>query len=77
MCNIIFAQNLKELRSYLIKGEKSSVAAIQLMEKSEALFKQNKLPIYQGFYSVGQFSWPSTLPILLKNYPILMKEEKA
>ena len=45
MCNIIFAQNLKELRNYLIKGEKSSVAAIQLMEKSEALFKQNKLPI--------------------------------
>ncbi|ROI07379.1 hypothetical protein EGH90_06120 [Kaistella haifensis] len=55
MCNIIFAQNLKELRNYLIKGEKSSAAAIQLMEKSEALFKQNKLPIYKGFYSVGQF----------------------
>lgn len=55
MCNIIFAQNLKELRNYLIKGEKSSAAAIQLMEKSEALFKQSKLPIYQGFYSVGQF----------------------
>ena len=55
MYNIIFAQNLKELRNYLIKGEKSSAAAIQLMEKSEALFKQNELPIYQGFYSVGQF----------------------
>lgn len=55
MCNIIFAQNLKELRHYLIKGEKSSAAAMQLMEKSEALFKQNKLPIYEGFYSVGQF----------------------
>ncbi len=49
MCNTIVAQNLKELRNYLIKGEKSSVAAIQLIEKSEALFKQNKLPYLSRF----------------------------
>lgn len=54
MINVCSAQDLKELRAYLPKGEKSEVAAQQLMQKSDALYKQKALPIYKGFYSIGQ-----------------------
>ena len=53
--NVMFAQNLKDYRSLLQKGENSEVAAKALIEKSSTAFSETKQPIYAGFLAVGKF----------------------
>jgi len=53
--NVTNAQNLKDYRSLLQKGENSEVAAKMLIEKSASAFNETKEPIYGGFLAVGQF----------------------
>jgi hypothetical protein len=53
--NVMFAQNLKDYRTLLQKGENSEVAAKKLIEKSSMAFSETKQPIYAGFLAVGKF----------------------
>ena len=53
--NLMYAQNLKDYRSLLQKGENSEVAAKKLIEKSASAFHETKQPIYAGFLAVGKF----------------------
>ncbi|SFI62383.1 hypothetical protein SAMN05421638_0320 [Kaistella treverensis] len=53
--NVTNAQNLKDYRTLLQKGENSEVAAKMLIEKSSSAFNETKEPIYAGFLAVGKF----------------------
>ncbi|WP_052252158.1 hypothetical protein [Kaistella solincola] len=53
--NVTNAQNLKDYRALLQKGENSEVAAKKLIEKSASAFDETKQPIYAGFLAVGKF----------------------
>lgn len=53
--NLMYAQNLKDYRTLLQKGENSEVAAKKLIEKSSMAFSETKQPIYAGFLAVGKF----------------------
>ena len=53
--NVTNAQNLKDYRALLQKGENSEVSAKILIEKSSSAFNETKEPIYAGFLAVGQF----------------------
>ena len=52
---VMYAQNLKDYRSLLQKGENSENAAKMLIDKSSVAYTQTKQPIYAGFLAVGKF----------------------
>lgn len=55
ICQVMGAQNLKELRILIKQCEKSETASKSLIEKSTAAYVVNKEPIYAGFMAVGNF----------------------
>ena len=54
-CFVMRAQDLKDYRALLQKGENSEQAAKVLIEKSSTAFKETRQPIYAGFLAVGNF----------------------
>lgn len=55
MANMLFSQNLPELRTLLKTGETSEDSAKVLIDKSSTAFTKTKKPIYAGFMAIGQF----------------------
>lgn len=55
MANMMFSQNLPELRTLLKTGETSEASAKVLIDKSSTAFNKTKQPIYAGFLAIGQF----------------------
>ncbi|MEC5156718.1 hypothetical protein [Chryseobacterium sp. MP_3.2] len=55
MANMMFSQNLPELRTLLKTGETSEASAKVLIDKSSTAFTKTKQPIYAGFMAIGQF----------------------
>ena len=55
MANMMFSQNLPELRTLLKTGETSEASAKVLIDKSSIAFNKTKQPIYAGFMAIGQF----------------------
>ncbi len=55
MANMMFSQNLPELRTLLKTGETSEASAKVLIDKSSTAFNKTKQPIYAGFMAIGQF----------------------
>ncbi|QBO58890.1 hypothetical protein [Chryseobacterium salivictor] len=53
--NMMFSQNIKELRTLLKTGESSEKSAKTLIEKSSTAYRNSKEPVYGGFLAVGKF----------------------
>lgn len=49
------AQDLREFRLLLQKGENSETASKTLISKSREAYRSTRKPIYEAFYAVGQF----------------------
>ena len=53
--NMMFSQNLEELRTLLRTGESSERSAKTLIEKSKQAVEKTNKPIYASFQAVGNF----------------------
>lgn len=53
--SMMYAQNLKEYRTLIKKGEKSEQAAKTLIDRSSAAYEETNRAVFAGFMAVGKF----------------------